>query len=93
MYEVYGQTENCRGCHLNAPGKNQARHGWSVGPMGREVNISPQGEILIRGDFSCSWAISISPKRTAETIDKDGWLHTGDVGTLDDDGFCASRTA
>ena len=85
MYEVYGQTENCGVATSMRPEKIKlGTVGQSV-PWG-EVKISSQGEILIRGDFLFMGYLN-KPERTAETIDKDGWLHTGDVGTLDDDGF------
>ena len=51
-----------------------------------EVRISPQGEILIRGDFLFMGYLN-QPEKTAETIDAKGWLHTGDVGTIDNEGF------
>jgi long-chain acyl-CoA synthetase len=85
MREVYGQTENC-GVATLMPGE-QVKLG-SVGkavPWG-EVAISPQGEILIRGDFLFMGYLN-QPERTAETIDAKGWLHTGDVGGIDNEGF------
>jgi len=85
MYEVYGQTENCGVATTMRADKIR------LGTVGRavpwaEVKISPEGEILIKGDFLFMGYLN-KPERTAETIDKDGWLHTGDVGTLDDQGF------
>jgi long-chain acyl-CoA synthetase len=85
MREVYGQTENC-GVATVMPAE-QVKLG-SVGkaaPWG-EVKISPHGEILIRGDFLFMGYLN-QPEKTAETIDAQGWLHTGDVGSIDNEGF------
>src|SRR3977135_4433319 len=51
-----------------------------------EVKISPEGEILIRGDFLFMGYLN-QPEKTAETIDARGWLHTGDVGSMDNEGY------
>jgi long-chain acyl-CoA synthetase len=85
MREVYGQTENC-GVATLMP--NERIKLGSVGtsvPWG-EVMISPEGEILIKGDFLFMGYLN-QPEKTAETIDATGWLHTGDVGAMDNEGF------
>jgi long-chain acyl-CoA synthetase len=85
MREVYGQTENC-GVATLMP--NERIKLGSVGkavPWG-EVKICPKGEILIKGDFLFMGYLN-QPEKTAETIDEKGWLHTGDVGTIDNEGF------
>ena len=84
MYEVYGQTE-CTGiATANIPGANR------IGSVGRansgvEVAVSKQQEILIKGPgvIQGYWN---KPEKTAETF-VDGWLHTGDVGKIDTDGY------
>lgn len=84
MYEVYGQTE-CSGiATANVAGANR------VGSVGRavegcEVTLSDQQEILIRGPgvIQGYWN---KPEKSAETFVQ-GWLHTGDVGRIDDDGY------
>ena len=85
MYEVYGQTENCGVATSMRPDKIKLGTVGQAVPWG-EVKVSAQGEILIRGDFLFIGYLN-KPERTADTIDKDGWLHTGDVGTLDEEGF------
>ena len=84
MYEVYGQTE-CTGlATANCPGAFRL---GSVGKPAAEIEIalSEEREILIRspGVIRGYWN---NPEKTAETF-RQGWLHTGDVGRIDDDGF------
>jgi acyl-CoA synthetase (AMP-forming)/AMP-acid ligase II len=52
---------------------------------GMEARIADNGELLLRGDYVMLGYLD-DPEATAEAIDADGWLHTGDVGTLDDQG-------
>ena len=84
MVEGYGQTENTGIASMLQPADNKpGTVGRSV-PYG-EVKISGEGEILIRGEFVFMGYLN-QPEKTAETI-RDGWLHTGDVGEIDDEGF------
>ena len=85
MREVYGQTENCGVATVMPPDRMKLGSVGKAAPWG-EVAISPQGEILIRGDFLFMGYLN-QPEKTAETIDARGWLHTGDVGSIDNEGF------
>ena len=85
MREVYGQTENCGVATLMPSDRIKLGSVGKAVPWG-EVALSPEGEILIKGDFLFMGYLN-QPERTAETVDSGGWLHTGDVGTMDNEGF------
>jgi len=85
MREVYGQTENCGVATVMPPDRMKLGSVGKAAPWG-EVKISPEGEILIKGDFLFMGYLN-QPEKTAETIDAKGWLHTGDVGSIDNEGF------
>jgi long-chain acyl-CoA synthetase len=84
MLEVYGQTENT-GLATAMPPDRIKLGSVGVARPGTEVRLSPDGEILLKGPHVFKGYYG-KPEKTAETI-VDGWLHTGDVGTLDDEGF------
>lgn len=84
IYEGYGLTESSPVIAANVPG--QQRLGTVGRPIpGLTVKIAADGEILAAGPsiFQGYWQ---RPGETAETL-IDGWLHTGDIGTLDKDGY------
>ena len=86
MLEVWGMTETC-GASTGIP-VSRIKPG-SIGPAAsyNEVKIAPDtGEILVRGPNVFMGYLNL-PEKTAETIDADGWLHTGDVGVVDEEGF------
>ena len=86
MLEVWGMTESC-GASTGVPAI-RIKPG-SIGPAAtyNEVRLDPAtGEILVRGDNVFMGYLN-QPEKTAEAIDSDGWLHTGDVGQVDDEGF------
>ena len=85
MLEVWGQTES--GAASSAMPASRIKPG-SIGKAipHNEMKLSEQGEILLRGPNVFMGYLN-QPEKTAETIDADGWLHTGDVGTVDADGY------
>jgi long-chain acyl-CoA synthetase len=85
MREVYGQTENCGVATLMPSDRIKLGSVGKAVPWG-EVKISPEGEILIKGDYVFMGYLN-QPEKTAETIDARGWLHTGDVGSIDNQGY------
>ena len=84
ILQGYGQTESAPVVSCNAYAKNKLR---TVGPplSGVEVKIANDGEILVRGELLMDGYWN-RPDETNETI-RDGWLYTGDIGVLDEDGY------
>jgi long-chain acyl-CoA synthetase len=86
MLEVWGMTETC-GASTGVPAE-RIKPG-SIGPAAsyNDVRLDPvTSEILVRGPNVFMGYLN-QPEKTAETIDADGWLHTGDVGVVDEEGF------
>lgn len=85
VYQGYGLTEAAPVLATNFPGNNKI---GTVGPVfpGVEIKVDKSGEILARGD-NIMLGYHHAQKATHEVIDRRGWLHTGDLGHLDGDGF------
>ncbi len=86
ILEGYGLTESAAATHVNLPARRRA---GTVGPPlpGVEARLADDGEVLLRAPWIMRGYHGL-PEATAEALE-DGWLHTGDVGTLDADGFLA----
>jgi long-chain acyl-CoA synthetase len=84
LSEVYGLSE-CTGPMTWTP--HPVRPG-TVGPPipGQEVRLLDDGEVVCRGGNVYSGYLK-DPERTAEMLDDEGWLHSGDIGVLDEDGY------
>jgi long-chain acyl-CoA synthetase len=85
ILEGYGLTETSAGSMVNRPGEYRLGSVGKVMP-GSEVRIASDGEILIKGPGVMEGYHNL-PEQTAETLSGDGWLHTGDIGEVDDQGF------
>ncbi|MSZ78180.1 MAG: AMP-binding protein, partial [Actinobacteria bacterium] len=85
ILEGYGMTENTAGATVNHPDNYKI---GTVGPAlpGTEVKIGEGDEVMLRGPHIMAGYHNL-PEETAKTLTEDGWLHTGDKGSLDADGF------
>ena len=85
LAELWGMSETCGFGTCNRPGDVKI---GTVGPAspGVELKIADDGEVLVRGDF-VMLGYRNQPEKTADALDSDGWLHTGDIGQIDDEGF------
>jgi long-chain acyl-CoA synthetase len=84
IYEVYGMTEATVATHANFPGAVRlGTVGRVIPPM--EAKIADDGEVLVRGPWVFQGYLK-NPGATREIL-AGGWLHTGDIGTIDADGY------
>jgi long-chain acyl-CoA synthetase len=85
LAELWGMSETCGSGCVNPPG--EVRIG-TVGPPapGVEIKLADDGEVLMRAPVVMR-GYRNQPEKTAETIDPEGWLHTGDIGEFDDHGY------
>ncbi|WP_106402691.1 AMP-dependent synthetase/ligase [Actinocorallia populi] len=85
ILDVYGMTETTGAATANVNGA------FKLGTVGRpfpgiEMRLAEDGEILFRGT-TCTPGYLNRPEATAELLDDEGWVHTGDIGEVDEDGF------
>jgi long-chain acyl-CoA synthetase len=85
LCELWGMSETTGAGTCNRPG--EAKIG-TVGPPnpGIEIKLAEDGEVLVKGECNML-GYRNQPEKTAETIDAEGWLHSGDIGEIDEDGF------
>jgi len=85
ILEGIGMTENSSFTNVNRYDNNKFGTVGPTGPM-IEQKIAPDGEVLYRAK-NVMLGYYKNPKATEEAIDKNGWLYTGDIGEIDEDGF------
>ena len=85
LAELWGMSETTGSGTCNPPEKIKI---GTVGPPapGIEIKLAEDGEVLIRGPVVMT-GYRNQPEKTSEAIDDDGWLHTGDIGEFDEDGY------
>ena len=83
--ELWGLSESTGCGAANLPGKIKLGTVGHVTP-GMELKLADDGEVLLRGPEIMKGYRNM-PEQTAEAIDAEGWLHTGDIGELDDEGY------
>jgi long-chain acyl-CoA synthetase len=85
LAELWGMSETCGAGAVNPPEKIKI---GTVGPAapGVEIKLDSDGEVLIRSDVVMLGYRNL-PDKTAEAMTDDGWLRTGDIGQLDEDGY------
>jgi long-chain acyl-CoA synthetase len=84
LAEVYGMSENTGAMTLSLRNIKPGTVGRAV--SGAEVALAEDGEVILRGDIVSPGYLD-DPEKTAETFDAEGWLHTGDIGVLDEEGY------
>ena len=85
LAELWGMSETAGYGTCNPPERIKI---GTVGPPApdAEIKLADDGEVLIRGPFVMT-GYRNDPEKTRETLDEDGWLHTGDIGEFDEDGY------
>ncbi len=85
LYEVYGMSECTGPATISLPGRYKTGKAGFVFP-GTELKIAADGEVCMRGRHVFKGYLK-NAEATRETLDSEGWLHSGDIGVLDPDGF------
>jgi long-chain acyl-CoA synthetase len=85
LAELWGMSETCGAGTVNPPSRIKI---GTVGPpaKGVEIKLAEDGEVLIRSDVVMIGYRNL-PEKTREALSPDGWLSTGDIGVLDEDGY------
>src|SRR3954449_9800960 len=83
--ELWGMSETCGAGSVNPPDAIKLGTVGKPGP-GIEITLADDGEVLVRSEVVMIGYRNM-PDKTAEAIDDDGWLHTGDIGEFDEDGY------
>jgi len=86
MVEGWGQTECAGGATFTPPARLRPGSIGTASPFNEVKVDATTGELLVRGKNVFMGYLNL-PEKTAETVDAEGWLHTGDVGTVDADGY------
>jgi long-chain acyl-CoA synthetase len=95
IIETFGMTETCAPCFSNPLARSKRKYGSVgapvgniakvAGPGGRTLPPGVAGELMVKGD-NVMRGYYRNAEATAQTLEKDGWLHTGDLGYMDGDG-------
>lgn len=83
--EAWGMSELSTAATINRPGSVRIGTVGTALP-GAEVTVADDGELLVRGPIVMK-GYRNDPEKTADAVDQDGWMHTGDIGTIDADGY------
>src|SRR4029453_178276 len=85
LAELWGMSETCGAGACNPPGKVKI---GTVGPPGPgvEVRLADDGELLVKAEVVLP-RYRNAPDKTPEALDDQGWLHTGDIAQIDEDGY------
>lgn len=84
--QIFSNPPNPAEFRYGSPGKAYGNEGRIVDENNQPVAANVKGEIVVRGDNIMQGYFK-NPQETAKTIDSEGWMHTGDIGYIDEDGY------